>query len=111
MGKTLDLSNMRNSNSSAAQESDRNKSPGHLIGEEFLEYDGLESLDDIHDDIFVKFVKNYYFPFILRFHKHILVIWLAAFAVCIVFGPAFLTMTKSSLESRFTSRCTFDKSN
>ena len=55
-------------------------------------------LNKIHEDIFVKFVKNYYFPFQLRFHKYILLAWLIAFVICIIFGPAFLGMTKSSLD-------------
>lgn len=52
----------------------------------------------VPDDFFVKFVKKYYFPFQQRFHRHICIGWLIVFVICIVYGPAFLSSTKNSLD-------------
>lgn len=50
------------------------------------------------DDLYVRAMKSLYFPFLLRFHRHGLVLWLAVFIVSIVFGPQFLGLTRSDLE-------------
>lgn len=52
----------------------------------------------VPDDFYVKFVKQYYFPFQQRFHRHICVLWLIVFVICIIYGPAFLSSTKNSLD-------------
>ena len=50
------------------------------------------------DDFFTRFVKSYYFPFLLRNCRFVLLGWLAVFAVTIVYGPPFLSATKSDLD-------------
>jgi uncharacterized membrane protein YdfJ with MMPL/SSD domain len=42
-------------------------------------------------------VKDYYFPFLQRYNKYILVMWLAVFAVSVAFGPQFLSLTSSDV--------------
>ena len=50
------------------------------------------------DDLYTKAIKSLYFPFLLRFHRSGLFLWLAVFVVSIVFGPQFLGLTKSDLD-------------
>lgn len=50
------------------------------------------------DDLYEKALKSYYFPFLLKFHRHVCFLWLAVFVISIVFGPSFLGLTKSDLE-------------
>ena len=45
------------------------------------------------DDFFERFVKQYYFPFLVRNSRLVLLGWLAVFAVTIVYGPPFLSAT------------------
>ena len=51
-----------------------------------------------NDDLYVRAIKSLYFPFLLRFHRHGLVLWLAVFVVSIVYGPQFLGLTRSDLD-------------
>lgn len=51
-----------------------------------------------NDDIFARVIKRYYFPFILKHCKWILLAWTAIFVVTIYFGPGFLSLTKSDLD-------------
>lgn len=51
-----------------------------------------------HDDVFIFFLKKFYFPFLLKFHNFVCLGWLAIFIICIVYGPAFLSSTRSNLE-------------
>jgi hypothetical protein len=50
------------------------------------------------EDLYAKSLKSYYFPFLLKFHRHVCFLWLAIFVVSIVFGPSFLGLTKSDLD-------------
>jgi hypothetical protein len=50
------------------------------------------------EDLYAKSLKSYYFPFLLKYHRHVCFLWLAIFVVSIVFGPSFLGLTKSDLD-------------
>jgi hypothetical protein len=50
------------------------------------------------EDLYAKLLKSYYFPFLLKYNRHVCFLWLAIFVVSIVFGPAFLGLTKSDLD-------------
>ena len=56
----------------------------------------LEAEED--DDLFTLFTKKYYHPFLVRNSRLILLGWLCVFAVTIVYGPPFLSATKSDLD-------------
>jgi uncharacterized membrane protein YdfJ with MMPL/SSD domain len=43
-------------------------------------------------------LRRVYFPFLLKFHWWILGGWVAVFALCVAFGPAFLNQTRSNLD-------------
>jgi hypothetical protein len=51
------------------------------------------------EDLFAKLLKSYYFPFLLKYNRHVCFLWLAIFVVSIVFGPTFLGLTKSDLSN------------
>jgi hypothetical protein len=60
--------------------------------------DWRQPTGDGHDDFYLKFLRNIYFPFYAKYHVHICCAWLAIFIVCIIFGPAFLSSTRSNLD-------------
>jgi hypothetical protein len=50
------------------------------------------------DDLYARALKAYYFPLLLRYHRYGCYLWVAIFVVSIVFGPQFLSLTKSNLD-------------
>lgn len=58
----------------------------------------LHELEEAHDGMYMKFLKIYYFPFFLKYHKQVLVVAFCALIICGYFGPAFLGLTKSDLD-------------
>ena len=52
----------------------------------------------IDDDLYTRAMKSIYFPFLLRYHRYGLLLWLATFVIAIVFGPQFLGLTRSDLD-------------
>jgi uncharacterized membrane protein YdfJ with MMPL/SSD domain len=50
------------------------------------------------DDIFARVIKKWYFPFLVRNCRWILLSWVAIFIVTIYYGPSFLSLTKSDLD-------------
>ena len=74
---------------------------------EFLLGDRVKSASDIitnqgndklEGDLYTRFIRSIYFPFILRFHNVIILTWFIVFIICIVYGPQFLSLTKNSLD-------------
>lgn len=51
-----------------------------------------------HDDAYVRFLRKYYMPLIVKYHWHLLFMWFIVLIICGVFGPAFLNSTKSNLD-------------
>ena len=51
-----------------------------------------------HDDFYVKFLRHFYMPFLVGYSGRILVGWIVIFIICVIFGPAFLTSTRSNLD-------------
>lgn len=43
-------------------------------------------------------VVEIYFAFLKRFSSYILAMWLIAFGVCLVYGPPFLSQTRSDFK-------------
>ena len=50
------------------------------------------------DDMYAGVLKAYFFPLLLRYHRYGCYLWVAIFVVSIVFGPQFLSLTKSNLD-------------
>ena len=50
------------------------------------------------DDRYLQALKVYYFPFLLKNHKYILIVWLCVFIISLVFGPALLSLTRTNLD-------------
>ena len=57
-----------------------------------------QGTDKLHGDLYTKFVRSVFFPFILRFHNVIILSWLVVFCISIAFGPSFLSMTRDSFD-------------
>ena len=53
---------------------------------------------DAGDDMYAGALKAYYFPLLLRYHRYGCYLWVAIFVISIVFGPQFLSLTKSNLD-------------
>lgn len=51
-----------------------------------------------HDDLFVYFLRKFYFPFLMKYHKFVAGGWLVVFVICIIYGPKFLSLTRSNLD-------------
>ena len=51
-----------------------------------------------HDDLWTRVLRRYYFPFLVRHSGKVLIVWLITFVLCIIWGPAFLSSTKSNLD-------------
>ena len=47
---------------------------------------------------YIKILRNFYFPLLVRFHRNICVLWIVIFVVCVIYGPAFLNSTRSNLD-------------
>ena len=50
------------------------------------------------DDWYLQFIKRFYFPFLLKYSRYICLLWLCVFVIAIIFGPEFLSLTRSDLE-------------
>lgn len=61
------------------------------------EGENIQVLEE-ENDLFIKILRAYIFPFFLRFHTYICWLWLAIFVICIIYGPAFLSKTRSDLQ-------------
>jgi hypothetical protein len=70
----------------------------HGLQAAFSEADWRTPSAEIHEDFYIKFLRNFYFPFYVKFHVHICCAWLVVFIICVVFGPAFLSSTRSNLD-------------
>jgi hypothetical protein len=51
-----------------------------------------------HNGAYDYILRKAYFPFLLRYHKFVVVAWIIIVGICAVYGPAFLTKTRSSLK-------------
>ena len=51
-----------------------------------------------HEGSFIKLLRHFYFPIYVKYHKLICGAWFAVFILCIVYGPAFLSSTRSNLD-------------
>ena len=51
-----------------------------------------------HEDSFIKFLRHFYFPLYVKYHVHIVCAWVAIFIICVIYGPAFLSSTRSNLD-------------
>ena len=58
---------------------------------EYCEYDK-------NDDWYLQFIKLFYFPLLLKYNRHFCLLWLVVFVIAIIFGPEFLSLTRSDLE-------------
>ena len=50
------------------------------------------------DDWYLQALKVYYFPFLLKNHNYICIVWLCVFIISLVFGPALLSLTRTNLD-------------
>jgi len=50
-----------------------------------------------HDDLYTKFLRGYFFPFYAKYHRHVVVLWFVVFIIGIIYGPKFLSSTRSDL--------------
>ena len=50
------------------------------------------------DDWYLQALKAYYFPFLLKYHNYICILWLCVFVISLVLGPQLLNLTRSNLE-------------
>jgi len=56
------------------------------------------SKGDPDNGLFGKFLVNYYFPVFVHRPKAICLLWLITFIICVVYGPSFLSKTRSNLD-------------
>lgn len=53
---------------------------------------------DKNDDWYLQFIKAFYFPMLLKYNRHFCLLWLVVFIIAIIFGPEFLSLTRSDLD-------------
>ena len=51
-----------------------------------------------HDDFYIASFRHRYMPLLVSYNRSIIILWFVIFAVCVVYGPAFLSSTKSNLD-------------
>lgn len=51
-----------------------------------------------HEGSYIRFLRHIYFPLYAKYHVHICCGWLVIFIICVVYGPAFLSSTRSNLD-------------
>jgi len=50
------------------------------------------------EDTFSYVLRHFYFPIFAKYHRYIVFAWLVVFIICVVYGPAFLSSTRSNLD-------------
>ena len=58
----------------------------------------VASVRNKKDEWYLQALKVYYFPFLLKNHKCILIVWLCVFTISLVYGPALLSLTRTKLD-------------
>ena len=58
----------------------------------------VASVRNKKDEWYLQALKVYYFPFLLKNHKYILIVWLCVFTISLVYGPALLSLTRTKLD-------------
>ena len=48
--------------------------------------------------MYVRFLRSRYFPFLVKYNKYICLLWIIVFIICLIYGPNFLSNTKSNLD-------------
>ena len=51
-----------------------------------------------HSDIWTRFLRGYYMPFLVRYNAYLLLMWFCVFIITVIYGPKFLDSTKSNLD-------------
>jgi hypothetical protein len=53
---------------------------------------------DIEMQLYERILHKYYFPFQIKYHNYICIAWLIIFIISFIYGPGFLTSTRSDLD-------------
>ena len=90
-----------------SSEAEREHGSINSFDNSFLEKNGIQAAlaesdwrvpSSGHEGSYVRLLRQYYFPFYVKFHVHICCAWLAIFVICVIYGPAFLSSTRSNLD-------------
>lgn len=68
----------------------------------FLRYESEYYIKFESSIIIVIIYSKYYQPFLVRYHRYVLIGWVLLLGVCFYFGPKFLTNTRSVFIFIFT---------